>query len=186
MTDNSAADPVRMDPERTEEFLALYSEHQRGLMLYIASLLPRSEDVDDVVQETCSVLWREFDSFQRGTNFRAWACTVAFNQVRAWRKKQQRDRLVFSDQFLNAISDELINNSPYYEQRSAKTQDCIRKLPLHHRELVRLRYHVGRSIDELATRFDRSTDAVYRMLSRIRQVLHECVTRSVRAGESND
>lgn len=183
MTDNPPSDSGSADPDRTEAFLALYSEHQRTLMLYIASLLSRAEDVDDVIQETCSVLWREFDSFQPGTNFRAWACTVAFNQVRAWRKKQQRDRLVFSDRFLEAISEELISNTPYYEQRISKTQECIRKLPGHHRELIRLRYHAGRGIDELAALFDRSADAVYRMLSRIRQTLHECVTRSISAGE---
>ncbi|MFN7134755.1 MAG: guanylate kinase, partial [Myxococcales bacterium] len=57
-------------------------------------LRERKTDSEEVIQETNLVLWREFDRFQEGTNFAAWACRVALNQVLAWRKKRQRDRLL--------------------------------------------------------------------------------------------
>ena len=57
------------------------------------SVLPNRTDVDDLLQETNLVLWREFESFEIGTNFTAWAYRIAHNQVLAWRKpvKEYRD-----------------------------------------------------------------------------------------------
>jgi hypothetical protein len=34
-------------------------------------------------------------------------------------------------------------------------------------------------VETIATQFQRTTEAVYRMLSRIRHALHECVTASL-------
>jgi RNA polymerase sigma-70 factor (ECF subfamily) len=163
--------------DQTGEFLVLFAKHQRTILLYLTSLLPTQVDVDDVFQETSLVLWREFSNFRLGTNFGAWACAIAFNQVRAWRTRQSRDTLVFSDTFVQSISDELIESASYLEERSRALQSCIESLPEHHRELIRNRYDSCYSIEAIAETAQRSTDSVYRMLSRIREALHECVTK---------
>jgi RNA polymerase sigma-70 factor, ECF subfamily len=161
----------------TNDFLRLFAKNQRTVLLYLTSLLPTQTDVDDVFQETSLVLWREFSGFQVGTNFGAWACTIAFNQVRAWRSRQKRETLVFSDAFLQSISDEMVNNGDHLEERLKALEACIDFLPAHHRELVRHRYDDGNSIDSIAQQAQRTPDAVYRMLSRIRETLHDCVTK---------
>lgn len=167
----------------TGEFMKLFSQHQRTVYLYLRGMLPTSGDVDDVFQETCMVLWREFDKFEIGTNFGAWACTIAFNRVRAWRTKRSRDSLVFSDAFLAAVSQEMIDHGDHYIARADALQNCVAKLPPHHRELIDSRYGAEKSIVWIASKSNRSEDAVYRMLSRIRASLHDCVTHSLRTGE---
>lgn len=164
---------------RTAEFLGLFAKHQRTIALYLTSLLPTQTDVDDVFQETSLALWREFESFEIGTNFGAWACTVAFNRVRAWRSRRSRESLVFSDAFLQAVSDEMIKHSEHYRDRSEALQQCIRALPEHHRELIRHRYDAGCSIDEIAEQAERSSVAIYRMLSRVRHALHDCISARI-------
>src|SRR5262249_34859663 len=82
---------------RTELFIRLLGQSHRSLHLYVMSLVPNRNDAEDILQQTNLVLWREFHQFEPGTNFTAWACRVAFNQVLAWRKRRQRDRLVFSE-----------------------------------------------------------------------------------------
>lgn len=175
-------DPGR-EAGRMEEFAALYGAHQRAVVLYLSSLLPTQADVDDVLQESSVVLWREFSSFQSGTNFRAWAFRVAFNQVRAWRKRQQRDRLLFSEEFLSAIAEELNAEHEYLDRRLQLMTQCIENLPPRHRELLSLRYHHGLSVDLLAEKFGKSIDAVYRLLSRIRTAVHHCIDLRVNKGE---
>ncbi|MCO8124334.1 sigma-70 family RNA polymerase sigma factor [Stieleria sp. TO1_6] len=160
----------------TSEFLGLFAKHQRSILLYLTSLLPTQNDVDDVFQETSLALWREFDSFTLGTNFGAWACSIAFNRVRAWRSRRSRESLVFSEAFLQAVSDELIEKSGFYEERVKALESCINALPDHHRELVRHRYDSGYSVEDIAEQAQRSPVAVYRMLSRVRHALHDCVT----------
>ncbi len=171
------ADLNEQSGDRTSDFLALFAQHQRTISYYLTGMLPTQNDVDDVFQETCLVLWKEFPNFRLGTNFGAWACTIAFNQVRAWRSRQKRETIVFSDEFLQMVSDDWIEAYAYLEDRAKALQQCIQALPEHHRELIRHRYDSGNSIDAIAEQANRSPDAIYRMLSRIRAVLHDCVTR---------
>lgn len=165
--------------QKTEAFIQLLGQSHRRLYLYVVSLVPNRNDAEDVLQQTNLVLWREFESFEPGTNFTGWACRVAFNQVLAWRKRRDRDRLVFSEAFLAAVSEEVSNDAERLEERSRQLAGCLDKLPEHHRELIRLRYSEGNAVEAIAERLDRTADAVYRMLSRVRQSLHDCVSHSL-------
>lgn len=178
-TDKSIAIPSQSPTGRDEEFVQLFTLNQHRIYIYLVSLVHDQNAADDIFQETMLVLWREFDRFEPGTNFMAWSCTVALNQVRAWRKKQQRDRLQFSDEFLEALSQELDSSADYLESRYQMLKDCIAKLPQHHRQLVAYRYSSGQAINEIAEQTQRSIDAVYRLLSRIRRTLQDCVTNQL-------
>jgi RNA polymerase sigma-70 factor (ECF subfamily) len=175
----SEPDPAAGDVER---FVSLLARDGRRLHQFVASLVPRPADADDVLGETHLVLWREFGKFQPGTNFLAWASRVAFHQVLAWRKRQQRDRLVFTDDFLAAVADELTDAADRLEERAKALAGCVERVPPHHRELLRLRYTDGLGVEDIAGRLGRTADAVYRTLSRVRQALHECVTATLAAG----
>ncbi|GIW80385.1 MAG: hypothetical protein KatS3mg105_2192 [Gemmatales bacterium] len=172
---------TEMDREagRGDLFVRLLSQNQRRLYLYVMSLVPSRNDAEEVLQETNLVLWREFDRFEEGTNFAAWACRVALNQVLAWRKRRQRDRLCFSDAFLEAVAAEADSSADVLEDRAEALSRCLEKLPAHQRDLLNLRYTEQMDIEEVARRAERSTEAVYRALSRIRHALHDCVTRTL-------
>lgn len=172
--------PGAVPPERVDTFVRLLGQNQRRLYLYVMSLVPDRTEAEDILQETNLVLWREFDRFQVGTNFTAWACRVAFNQVLSWRKRRQRDRLEFSEAFLTAVADELSEEAERLEERGRLLARCLDRLPPHHRNLVRLRYSEGASVEAIAAQVKGSVEGVYRMLSRIRQALHECVQQSLR------
>lgn len=171
-----------MAGERVDEFVRLLGQNQRRIFQYVLSLVPRWNDAEEIVQETNLVLWREFAHFQIGSNFAAWSCKVAFHQVLAWRKRRQRDRLQFSDAFLEAIAQEADACSDLLEERAQRLSECIDKLPPPHRDLLRLRYTDEQSIEAIAAQVGRTVAAVYRVLSRIRHVLHECVSRTMPEG----
>jgi len=162
--------------QRMDAFVRLLGQNQRRVFLYVMSMVPNPTDAEEIIQETNLVLWREFGQFQLGTNFAAWACKVAFHQVLGWRKRKQRDRLEFSQAFLDAVSQEASTAANALEERSQMLAGCIDKLPPAQRELIQLRYSESRDIDDIARRLERTTDAVYRALSRIRHILHECVS----------
>jgi RNA polymerase sigma-70 factor (ECF subfamily) len=166
---------------RMDDFVRLFSLHQRKLYLFIGSLLPDGRDVEDVFQETSLVLWKEFETFVPGTNFSAWAAQVALNQTLAHRKRRNRNRIVFSDEFLKAVARDMTVYGDDLDRRTAALSGCVLKLPPHHQELIRARYASGEAVEQIAEHLNRSVEAVYRMLSRIRQSLHECVTRTLAA-----
>lgn len=165
----------RESSARVEEFVQLLAETQQKLLAYLTALLQDRMAVEDVLQETNLVLWRELDTFSPGTNFSAWACRVAYNQARAWRKTQKRERLRFTDCFLEAVARELDGYAEEIGQRLDALSECVQQLPDHHRELIRFRYADGVAVEAIAAEVNRSSEAVYRMLSRIRMALMKCV-----------
>lgn len=169
-------------PERIELFVQLIGLHQYKIHRYLLSLVPNSHDADDLFQQTNLFLWREFDRFEEGTNFVSWACSVAYHEVLAWRKSRSRERLVFSDDFLMAVSSQLDLASERIELRSNALVHCVDKLPKHHRELIQLRYGEHGRVEVIAEKVGRTTEAVYRMLSRIRRTLYDCVDRTLELG----
>src|SRR4051812_17827930 len=154
--------------DKKELFVQLLGQHQRRLFLYVMTLVPCWNDAEEIMQETNLVLWREFDRFQPGTSFAAWACRIALNRMLAWRKRQRRDRLKFGVDFLEALAETAIDEVEHLEERSKLLARCLEKLPERQRALLRLRYLEGHDVPAISRELRRSTDAVYRALSRIR------------------
>jgi RNA polymerase sigma-70 factor, ECF subfamily len=167
---------------RVDAFVQLLGQNQRRIFLFVMSMVPNWSEAEEIIQETNLLLWREFDHFQPGTNFAAWACQVALNQVLAWRKRQQRDRVKFSPAFLETVAEEATVEAEWLEDRSRALAGCIEKLPERHRVLLRCRYNEGQTIDTIGRELGRSADAIYRTLSRIRHTLYNCVTESLTQG----
>jgi len=69
------------DSDRIREIADRLVAAQAGLYSYILTLLPWSDQANDVLQETNLVLWREAAEFSRESNFQAWACRVAYFQA---------------------------------------------------------------------------------------------------------
>ena len=61
-----------VDEQRTGRFLELYGEHRGHLYGHILALVGQPAFAEEILQDTSLLLWREFDRFEPGTNFRAW------------------------------------------------------------------------------------------------------------------
>ncbi len=162
-----------------EEFVVLLARHERLLGAYVMTMVPQPADADDVLQEAKVVMWRAFAQFEPGTNFAAWARKVCFHQVLAFRKRRHRDRLDFSDAFLYAVADEMEQAGDQLGQRERALHECLAKLSTDHRQVLELRYHHALALEDMATQLGRTTTALYRLLSRIRQSLHGCITQAL-------
>jgi RNA polymerase sigma-70 factor (ECF subfamily) len=169
------------DSKRAEEFVFLLARHERMLGGYVAAMVPHAQDADDILQDTKVVMWRSFEQYQAGTNFAAWARKIAFHRVLAFRKRKHRDPLDFSDEFLRAVSEEADLGAARLEQRQRVLQYCVAKLPSDHRTLVLLRYDEQLDLEEIAVRMNRTVGALYRLLSRVRFALYDCVSKHLSA-----
>jgi RNA polymerase sigma-70 factor (ECF subfamily) len=176
--EESTPERASVSPESVDAFVRLLGQNQRRIFVYVMSMVPNWTDAEEIIQETNLVLWREFARFQPGTNFTAWACKVALHQVLAWRKRLKRSRLEFSPAFLEAVAEEATVAADLLEERTQCLARCIERLPADRRRLLKLRYNDGLAIETIARQLARTDEAIYRALSRIRRVLHECVTRT--------
>ncbi len=123
-------------------------------------------------------MWKKFAQFTPGTNFRAWARTIALHQILNYRRSEQRRPYSALDrEFIEAIAAEIDRRSDQLDHQADVLRACLRKLPAAHRAIVVARYYEECGVDEIAAKTDRSAEAVYRLLSRIRKALSECVNR---------
>ena len=166
-------------PDATQ-FVRLLTLNERRVYAFILSLVPNWADADEILQETNVRLWNEFDKFKPGTDFGAWACTVARYQVLTFRKKKGRERVQFTDEFLDVVAREAQSDDDTAARHHALAR-CVDELTPQHRELLRAFYEPGASGDAVAVRFNRTIDALYKALSRIRRLLHGCVVRRMKA-----
>jgi RNA polymerase sigma-70 factor (ECF subfamily) len=169
---------------RVEEFVRQFTRYQRKIHWYIFALLHDHHDTEEVFQETALVLWQKFDTFQPGTSFVAWACRVAHNKVLRFRDNHRRDVPCFSSVFLEEVAPELLavidtEASDVLHERLA---DCFARLSNQDRDLIERRYKPGATTKRVAAEVGRSTDAVYKALSRIHQALFDCMTASLAGG----
>jgi RNA polymerase sigma-70 factor (ECF subfamily) len=164
--------------ERTEHFIGLMTGHQNGLFAYIAALLGNLDEAHNVLQETNLVLWRRSADFEAGTDFGAWARTIAHFQVLAHLRDRKRDRHVFDAQLLQQLA-ERPRPAGVDDERRLALRGCLAELQDEQRRLLRLRYGSGAPIRGLAEQMGKSESAVKMTLSRIRQALMDCVRKKV-------
>ena len=163
------------------QFVQLFTKYQRRIYLYILFKVPHPFDADEILQETNLVIWRKCDQFQMGTNFLAWACQIATFEVLKFRDRTRRDRLYFSDEFIEQIGEAALDDAEHLEERRNALVACLVKLRDKDRELIQYRYAPGEKGINLARRLGRPANSVYQSLGRIRRTLLECINRRLRA-----
>jgi RNA polymerase sigma-70 factor, ECF subfamily len=62
-----------------------------GLRAFGLSLTSRSDKADDLVQETLMKAWKHHESFQQGTNMKAWLYTILRNEFYSQLRKRKRE-----------------------------------------------------------------------------------------------
>ena len=166
----------------TEEFVRQLAIHHNSLLAFITALVGDVEHANDVLQETHVQLWKMADEFEPGSNFFAWACSVARYKVLELRAQRSRDKLIFSDELLDKLSKEAEQHESALEDGRSALQDCLDQLPARQRDLVQRRYAPGGTVKRLAAELKRTPQSVAVTLFRIRQRLMDCVQRKTSGG----
>jgi RNA polymerase sigma-70 factor (ECF subfamily) len=130
-------------------------------------------------------MWRQFDRFEAGSNFRAWARKIATNQILNYRRSEKRrPSSAIDESFIEAVAAEIDRRANDLEHRADALRTCVHKLPEAHRKIIVWRYYEDCGIEEIAAKSQRTPEAVYRLLSRIREALNDCVSKTLSAATS--
>jgi RNA polymerase sigma-70 factor, ECF subfamily len=169
--------------DRLGEFVRLLTEHDRSMLLFILSLVPNWNDAEEIQQEANVKLWQGFDKFQLGSDFGAWARTIAWYEVLTFRERKQREWLRTSQKFLDLVAADAELVLDQGGERPKALADCVKQLSAFSRELLRLHYTVGRKVRDIALEVRSTPDAVYKALQRARSELRHCIDRKLSGGE---
>jgi RNA polymerase sigma-70 factor, ECF subfamily len=168
--------------EAIDRFAALFQQHGRAIYGHIRALVPNPVDADEVFQETSITLWQKFDRYLPDTDFRAWACRIAYYKVLRLRDRQIRSPQLFSPQLLDMMSEELIVMSDVLDARTEALVRCRDKLSQRDRDLLDRFHREGVTAKQVARHVGRNVHYVYRSVRRIHDLLFDCI----RAAMSQD
>ena len=157
----------------------LFVRHQSIVKAFILSLQPGFADAEDALQETFLVVTRRAADFREGTNFVAWACSIARLKLFEARRKASAPGL--SEEALAALCDDAPDEN-FFAERLPALRECLRKLAPRARELVMLRYHGELGSQEIAAKLSWKEPAVRVALSKARVFLRECVSGQLAKG----
>lgn len=174
----SFTDEPARESVKNRLFLRLFLQNERRLYAYILTLLPHRADADDILQEASLVMWDKFDENNPPGDFAAWGCRIAYFKVLDFLKKSQRCRVRFSQAMLERVAETALEQAAtlQLDERRSALAGCIEKLSPRDRHLLTLRFADGATTQSTAVQVDRSVEAVYKALSKIRHALFKCVT----------
>lgn len=167
----------------SQDFVALLTACQQSLYAFIRSLVPNTTDARDILAETNLALWKKRDEYDPMHDFWPWACRFGRFHVLAFRKRRQRDRLVFKEDVIHMLAAEAETANASGDRAMDALESCLGEIDTHRQELLRKRYADGHAVKDLAAETNRSVGAMADLLYRIRLQLANCIERKLAAME---
>ncbi|HEX8910985.1 MAG TPA: sigma-70 family RNA polymerase sigma factor [Humisphaera sp.] len=164
----------------TRRFLA--GRHQ--LLGFIHGLVRDLDVAEEILQE----VWiRLADAVERGIEVRQpepWCRGVAKNLILHHFRDKRTAKVTADSRFIDLAEQAFAEHADggpgggdLWTVRREVLFRCVEQLPAKSREIVQMKYVQGLKVAEIARRKGRTLDGVMKALSRIRQVLGECVER---------
>lgn len=177
-----------MDAAEEAQLVTLLTNLQLSLRTYVHSLLPGDAGAEDVVQRANATLWKKRDAFEIGTNFRAWAFSIARYEVLNHRKELARQNKVawmLSEESMEAIAGQMQGDSEddlLVRQKALRV--CLNKLSPRNRQLIMQRYAGKGRLSDFAAAMGRRADSLKVSMFRIRNSLGLCIRQQLKQAEN--
>lgn len=150
-----------------------------SLRAFAVSLSGRHDKADDLVQDTVMKAWAKQDSFEMGTNMKAWLFTILRNEFYSQMRKRGREVQDSEGVFTERLS---VHPSQYGSMDLSDFKAALDKLPADQREAIVLIGASGFSYEEAAEICKCAVGTMKSRVSRARTKLQEVLQV---AGESD-
>ncbi len=176
--------------QQYDEFVALLARHDLSIRRFVRFLLPSSDGVDDVVQETALECWKKFAEFQperpdsTADEFIRWACVIARYKAMSWQRDRKRDRLVFREEVIDQLAQAALESLDRQDDERRAVESCLEQLPADQRRLVLSVHSPSESIARIAKETGENARRLYNRVNVLRTLLLNCVEKHL-AGEAS-
>ena len=161
------ADILRRDRKATAQFV---SQHTDAIYAYVRHRLsPRTDLVDDMVQDVFVAALGSLAQFRGTASLRAWLLGIARHKVEDFYRKQLRATESLDDESAEPAVETPLQDEAIDRQRAqARTQAVLRQLPAQYSIALLWRYWENRSVRDIAEATGKTEKAIERTLARAR------------------
>jgi len=154
----------------TEDFGYFLNRYGGEVFAIVSRLVPRQEDVEELVQDTFVRAYNKLDTFVGRSSFSTWICRIAYTTTVSWLRKRRIKYISIEDQPLLADSniDETLND----ESRINDLRQAIARLKPDEQTLLQLYYYDNRPLADIAYILDVDAGTIATRLHRIRRKLY--------------
>jgi len=169
----------RPAPRDSNELVTLLTPHKGDIFGFIFCMVHSLQDAEDVFQQSVITMWNKFDQFEPGSNFLAWAYSIARFKALNLIKSKRRAKVYFSEDLIDQLVQQEIDPTEVRDARLRALATCRQKLSSGDQALLALCYGESGTIRDAAERIGRPVGSVYDSLSRIRRALYLCIERTL-------
>jgi RNA polymerase sigma-70 factor (sigma-E family) len=130
-----AGDPDRSRAHPIEPFEDFMAREQTAILKLLYALTSDWHAAQDLAQDTFEVAQQAWSRVSNLDRPAAWVKKVAINKQRRWWRRRRLEERLLSQRFLDSQRDQIELPSEH-----AELWDAVRRLPLHHHEVIVLRY----------------------------------------------
>jgi RNA polymerase sigma-70 factor (ECF subfamily) len=166
------------------EFEHAVVPHMSAMYNFALRMTAHEEDAQDLVQETLLKAFRFFDSFEKGTNCKAWLFRILKNSfINKYRKTSKEPNKIDYDEvkeFFNTVKDDTVDPNDLENQLFGELLDdeitiALQKLPIDFRTVVILCDIEGMTYEEIAETVGCPVGTVRSRLHRGRNLLKDAL-----------
>jgi RNA polymerase sigma-70 factor (ECF subfamily) len=167
-----------------DQYRTVIAAFHQPLRAALAGACPPGIDANEIAHVTFIEAYRHLERYRSGSNFFAWLCAIARNQLLAESKRQLRQSRNRQNYLEHALTQRLLAHAEAHEELSETRfrllKDCVALLNPAAQFLVDARYQQRRPIEDIAKTLSKTVSAVSVQLFSIRQKLRECVEKKSR------
>lgn len=159
-----------------QEFSCLFVKHEPVLRAFARRMVPDWQLVDEAIQEASITMWQKRSQLESDDGFLPWAkVVVRFKCFRQLEKLRSR-RTVLSFATVELLVDnESQQPLSAMHDRAPALRACLQQFSREHQELLFTPHKSTESIAELAVRRNKTANALYKLLARLRAQLASCI-----------
>lgn len=166
--------------EARELFEILVRETIDSVRAFLLCSVPDRSSVDDLVQETYLVAWRNLDRYDRSLPFGPWVRGIAGKLVLNHRRKHVRNKVHFVDEPTLQLLDRRFEEfdgmeGDTFDEQLVALRECMGGLKENQKVAVNLHYHHGMGCKAIADKLGLGVEAVKKHLQRGRASLQRCL-----------
>lgn len=162
-----------------EWFITPFVRSQSHLYRYIACLVPRRADAEDLLQKTSLTAWQERHRVDRSRDLFPWLCGIARNHVRHYYRSQQRSKVVIDLELVEQMAERLVDADEFLHHRQQALSSCLDKLAPEDRRFLQRFYGQDQTVKQFASILERTVASIYKRLQRLRAALYDCVSETL-------
>lgn len=158
----------------TSLFSYFPERYSRSIHALIFRIIPSKEDAEELTQDTFIKAFRKLDTFKGDCSFSTWLFRIAYNTAVSATRKKKIIFPVLDEYSIDNISDDAVDSileKEEDEQMLQRLESAIEQLNVEDKALITLYYLEEKSINEVATVLNLTSENVKVKLFRARKKL---------------